>query len=220
MMMLLQKLAQIRNASQRQAQQDTMPGAAAEVSRKKERIPNSGESERPAATANHLCRGDSFERNAQPHVTCSRHPGSGRQHRPQPQDPGTETQATDEQDPLDPLFTDDLLHTMVHAIPSPDTDTAEQKHRRKAAAMVLLRALDAQEPVEAAIAAHAVLAHHAALTSFRRAAQPNQSPAFADRQNGTAAILSGAFCRLLHTLEWRQNQTPLSISQDEPRWRR
>jgi hypothetical protein len=139
---------------------------------------------------------------------------------PQPQDPAPETQATDEADPLDPLFTDDLLHTMLHAIPSPETDTAEHKFRRKAAAMVLLRALDAQEPVEAAIAAHAVLAHHAALASFRRAAQPNQSPAFADRQSGTAAILSGAFCRLLHALEWRQNQTPLPVSQDEPRWRR
>src|ERR1700730_7243757 len=80
----------------------------------------------------------------------------------------------DAEHPFEGFFTDDMLHALVHALPSGDTDTAEEKYQHRAAAIPLLRSFDAQQPVEAALATQAVLAHHAALAAFRRAAQPAQ----------------------------------------------
>jgi hypothetical protein len=67
--------------------------------------------------------------------------------RPHPQQP--------EQDPFDTFFTDETLHAIVQALPVIATDTADDRLRRNAAAMHLLRSLDAGHPVEAAIATQA-----------------------------------------------------------------
>src|SRR5690242_5673098 len=63
-------------------------------------------------------------------------------------------------DQIDPLFTDDLLHALAVALPTPERQTEGQQHRRSAAAVVALRSFDARGPVEAMLAAQAVLAHH------------------------------------------------------------
>src|SRR6185437_284783 len=78
------------------------------------------------------------------------------------------------EDPFDPVFTDETLLSIVQGMAFGATDTAEQKTKRKFAAMHLLRSLDAQQPVEAALASLAVLAHHAALAAYRRAARVPQ----------------------------------------------
>ena len=74
------------------------------------------------------------------------------------------------QDPLDPSFTDDLLHALAAALPSPEQETDVHKRRRQAAAMAVLRSFDAQEPAEAMLASHVVLAHQFTLECYRRAA--------------------------------------------------
>ena len=111
----------------------------------------------------------------------------------------------EDEDLLEGLFTDDILHALVHALPSGDTDTAEEKYQRKAAAIHLLRSFDAQQPVEAALATQAVLAHHAALAAFRRAAQPAQFSDITSRETGSAARMSTQFRFLLRELDQRQD---------------
>ena len=111
----------------------------------------------------------------------------------------------DAEDPLEGFFTDDILHALVHALPSGDTDTAEEKYQHKAAAIHLLRSFDAQQPVEAALATQAVLAHHAALAAFRRAAQPAQFSDITSRETGSAARMSTQFRFLLRELDHRQD---------------
>ncbi len=112
-------------------------------------------------------------------------------------------------DPIDPLFTDDLLHALAIALPSPEQETEGQQHRRRAAAVVALRSFDAREPVEATLATHAVLAHHFTMECYRRAANSSQTPNLNTRLLGTAAMLSRTLGGTLHTLARRQ---------DEPLW--
>ena len=69
--------------------------------------------------------------------------------RPHPQQP--------EDDPFDTFFTDETLRAIVQALPVAPSDTADDRLRRNAAAMHLLRSLDAGHPVEAALATQAVL---------------------------------------------------------------
>jgi hypothetical protein len=112
----------------------------------------------------------------------------------------------DAEDSFEGFFTDDILHALVHALPSGDTDTAEEKYQHKAAAIHLLRSFDAQQPVEAALATQAVLAHHAALAAFRRAAQPAQFSDMTSRETGSAARMSTQFRFLLRELDHRQDR--------------
>jgi hypothetical protein len=125
-----------------------------------------------------------------------------------------------DEDPLDPVFTDDILHALIHALPSAATDTAEEKLRHKAAAIHLLRSLDAQQPVEAALATQAVLAHHAALAAFRRAAQPTQFSDITGRETGSAARMSTQFRFLLRELSDRKDHPVHLPKWEHPRWRR
>jgi hypothetical protein len=141
---------------------------------------------------------------------------------PAPEQPGasaTSDMAGDE-DPLDPVFTDDILHALIHALPSADTDTDQEKHRHKAAAIHLLRSLDAQQPIEAALATQAVLAHHAALAAFRRAAQPGQFSDITGRETGSAARMSTVFRFLLRELSDRKDHPVHLPKWEHPRWRR
>ncbi len=125
-------------------------------------------------------------------------------------------------DPLDPIFTDDALYAMVQAIPTFHADTAERRLRRKASAMHLLRSLDAQQPVEAALATQAVLFHFASLAALRRATRsPASSEISAGFETASAARASALFCRLLHELAWKQEAiSNTKPAPSKPRWRR
>ncbi len=78
------------------------------------------------------------------------------------------------EDPLDPIFTDDTLYSLIQAIPTAATDTVDHKVARKIAAIHMLRSLDAQQPVEAALAIQAVLFHYASVAALHRTAPPEQ----------------------------------------------
>jgi hypothetical protein len=125
-----------------------------------------------------------------------------------------------DEDPLDPIFTEEVLRSLIEALPHGPTDTPTDKLRRKVAAMHLLRSLDAQQPVEAALAAQAVLFHHATMAAGRRAARtdpPTESTAA--YETATAARASTLFCHLVRELERKQfSQTP-RVSRSKPRWR-
>jgi hypothetical protein len=136
-----------------------------------------------------------------------------------PSDPAAPRPPDD--DPLDPLFTDDTLHSLVRALPTSATDTADDKLRRKFAAMHLLRSLDAQQPVEAALATQAVLFHYASMAALRRATRsPPASEISAGYETASAARASTLFCRLLHELAWKQRPANAMPARDKPRWRR
>ena len=110
-------------------------------------------------------------------------------------------------DSIPPVFTDDLLRMMIAALPSIEHLTDEQRSDRVAAAMLALRAFDPKEPIEAMLATHAVLAHHAALTCYRRAAHGNQPAAIASRLFGSAATLSRTLGGVLRNLEERRERS-------------
>ena len=112
-------------------------------------------------------------------------------------------------DGLDPVFTDETLYALTAGLASQEHQTAEQKHRRQAAAFSALRSLDAQQPAEAMLATHAVLAHHFALECYRRAAQSSQTSSLDIRLLETAAMLSRTMGCMLTALDQRQ---------DEPLW--
>jgi hypothetical protein len=114
---------------------------------------------------------------------------------------------TAQDDPIPPVFTDDLLRMMIAALPSIEHLTDEQRSDRVAAAMLALRAFDPKEPIEAMLATHAVLAHHAALTCYRRAAHGNQPAAIASRLFGSAATLSRTLGGMLRNLEERRERS-------------
>jgi hypothetical protein len=119
---------------------------------------------------------------------------------------GSPAQRLTADDLLDPLFTDDLLHALAVALPSPEHETDGQRRRRCAAAVVALRSFDAQEPVEAMLATHAVLAHQFTMECYRRAARSSQTPNLNTRLLGSAATLSRAMGSALHILERRQEE--------------
>ena len=135
--------------------------------------------------------------------------------------PDPTTPRPPDEDPLDPIFTDDTLHSLVHALATAATDTGDEKLRRKVAAMHLLRSLDAQQPVEAALATQAVLFHYATVAALRRAAVPDQFSDNLSREIGSAAKASTLFSRLMHELAWKQSSTPYALpARSKPRWRR
>jgi hypothetical protein len=117
--------------------------------------------------------------------------------RPQPQQP--------EADPFDTFFTDETLRAIVQALPVTATDTAEDRLRRNAAAMHLLRSLDAGHPVEAALATQAVLSHFWSVAAFHRAAAC-LLPGTTASEIDTALRSSDRFCQLLSELDrWQGN---------------
>ena len=121
-----------------------------------------------------------------------------------------------ENDPIDPLFTDDLLHGLAVALPTPERQTEAQQHRRTAAAVAALRSFDAKDPVAAMLATHAVLAHHFTMECYRRAARSSQTPNLNTRLLGTAAVLSRTMGGTLHILERRQEEPARSGSPGTP----
>jgi hypothetical protein len=108
--------------------------------------------------------------------------------------------------PIDAVFTDDLLHALIAALPSPDWETESHKTRRRAAAVVALRSFDAQDPAEAMLATHAVLTHHFAMECYRRAATSSRTADLNTRLLGTAAMLSRTLGGTLHALRERQDE--------------
>ena len=123
-------------------------------------------------------------------------------------------------DPLgDPEFTQDLLECLFTALPTHPADTEPTRLRRRAATVSGLHALDAREPIEAMLAAHALLAHHAAMDSYRRAGAGEMPPELAGRLRGNAAMLSRTFCSMLHALNQRQAPpVPAHAEPEEPAW--
>ena len=81
--------------------------------------------------------------------------------------------------------------------------------------MIALRSLDAREPVEAMLATHVVLAHHAAMQCYRRAAQDDLPPAIASRLFGNAANLSRTLTGVLRNLHERQDHS-IGLSGRDP----
>jgi hypothetical protein len=139
-------------------------------------------------------------------------------HSASPSDPMT---PPPDDDPLGSLFIDDTLHALVQALPAGATDTVDAKLRRKAAALHMLRSLDAQEPVEAALASQAVLFHYASVAALRRATRmPPFTNIMAGYETASAARASTLFCRLLHELALRQRPASPPAPRDTPRWRR
>jgi hypothetical protein len=112
----------------------------------------------------------------------------------------------DDGDLLPALFTDNLLGSMMAALPSPERETIQQKTDRVTAAIIALRSFDAQEPIEAMLATHVVIAHHAALACYRLAAQDKQPPALTSRLLGNATNLSRTLTGVLRSLEQRQDR--------------
>lgn len=160
-------------------------------------------------------------------AACPRAPDPG--DHPRTLDPGDRPRAPDsvscfraehpeEEDPLGPLLTDDLLYTMMAALPSTEQDTEQQKNRRQAAAAIALRSFDAQEPIEAMLATHVVLAHHAGLACYRFAARDNHPPALASRLFGNAANLSRTLAGVLRNLEQRQDRAAWLAGREVQRW--
>jgi hypothetical protein len=130
--------------------------------------------------------------------------------RPHPQQP--------EQDPFDTFFTDETLHAIVQALPVIATDTADDRLRRNAAAMHLLRSLDAGHPVEAAIATQAVLSHFWSVAAFHRATSAGQLPGTTASEIDTALRSSDRFCQLLSELDrWQGNVSSVETSPREPK---
>jgi hypothetical protein len=126
----------------------------------------------------------------------------------------------DKEDPLPPLFTDDLLHAMVSALPAPDDETPQQMGLRIAAAVVALRSLDAQEPIEAMLATHVILASQAAHACYRHAGKPNQTPALASRYFGNATNLTRTAIGVLRALEQRQDRAMWLANRNPAQWQR
>jgi hypothetical protein len=106
-----------------------------------------------------------------------------------------------EADPFDATFTDDALRALVEALPAGASDTADDKLCRKAAAMHLLRSLDAQHPIEAALATQAVLAHYWSVAAFHRATTSGHLPGTTASEIDTALRSSERFCHLLNELD-------------------
>jgi hypothetical protein len=132
-----------------------------------------------------------------------------------PASPGPQPQAVASQmpayDPIDPVFTDDLLHALAVALPTPERQTEGQQHRRTAAAVAALRSFDARDTVEAMLATHALLAHQFTMECYRRAARSSQTPNLNTRLLGAAVMLSRTMGGTLHMLEQRQEE-PTSAS--------
>ncbi len=124
--------------------------------------------------------------------------------RPDPQHP--------KEDPFDTFFTDETLRAIVEALPVTPTDTADDRLRRNAAAMHLLRSLDAGHPVEAAIATQAVLAHFWSVAAFHRATAC-LLPGTTASEIDTALRSSDRFCQLLGELDrWQGNVSSVETS--------
>lgn len=123
--------------------------------------------------------------------------------------------AAEDQDLLDPIFTDDLLHALAGALPSPENDTDERKARRRAAAVVAIRSFDVQQPVEAMLAAHAVLAHHFTLECYRRAAISSRTAILNTRLLDAAALLSRTFDATLQSMQCGQEDPPVWVGTGE-----
>ena len=126
------------------------------------------------------------------------------------------------EDPLDPIFTDDALFTLVQALPPGATDTDDRKLRRKIAALHLLRSLDAQQPVEATLAAQAVLFHYHTMAALHRAARmPQPTDTSAGYDMAAAGRASTLYVRLLNALAKQQELSPVPRpASGRPRWRR
>jgi hypothetical protein len=102
----------------------------------------------------------------------------------------------------DTILPDDPLAAMLAPI---ERGTDQQRHRGAAAAAVLLRSLDAQEPIEAVLATQAVLAHRTAMQCLRSVAQQHDLPAaLASRLLGRAATLSNAMLSTVRAIDRRQ----------------
>ena len=120
-----------------------------------------------------------------------------------------------DQDPLDPNFTDDLLHALAVALPCPDKETDERKASRRAAAVIALRSFDVQQPIDAMLATHAVLAHQFAMECYRRAATSSRTADLDTRLLGTAAMLSHTLRATLLTMQSRQEDEPIWCGSSE-----
>jgi hypothetical protein len=116
------------------------------------------------------------------------------------------------EDPFDTFFTDETLRAIVQALPVTPTDTADDRLRRNAAAMHLLRSLDAGHPVEAALATQAVLSHFWSVAAFHRATAC-LLPGTTASEIDTALRSSDRFCQLLNELDrWQGNVSSIETS--------
>jgi hypothetical protein len=107
---------------------------------------------------------------------------------------------------IDPAFTDDLLHALAVALPCTEHQTDDQQRSRFTAAVRALRSFDVQQPAEAMLATHAILAHQFALECYRRSARSSQTADLDTRLLGTAAMLSRTMSDALQMLEQQQEE--------------
>jgi hypothetical protein len=77
-------------------------------------------------------------------------------------------------DPLLAAFISMLIDTLAAMVPG-GNDDADTKEARRNVARLLFEAFEPRDAIEAMAAARAVAAHHAAMDSFTRAAQPDVS---------------------------------------------
>jgi hypothetical protein len=106
----------------------------------------------------------------------------------------------------DPAFTEDLLQALAAAMPGTEQQTEGQQRRRFTAAISALRSFDVQQPAEAMLACHAILAHQFALECYRRGARTSQTADLDTRMLGTAAMLSRTMISTLQMLEAQQEE--------------
>jgi hypothetical protein len=122
-------------------------------------------------------------------------------------------------DELPRIFTNRLLDELGNAMPHNDDpalttgEAQEAEADRSEAARVLFEALRPRNPVQAALAARAVAAHHASMDIYVRAARPGTSDEKAIRLRNSALAASRSFDTSLSTLEKRQSK-PSPAPQD------
>jgi hypothetical protein len=110
----------------------------------------------------------------------------------------------------DCVFSDHLLDALSCTLTTGEDASPEQQADRWEAAQFLLVAMGPRDPVEAALAARAVAAHHASMDMYARAALPGTSNEAAISLRSGAIAASNAFDAALRTLERRQTKSALA----------
>ena len=114
-------------------------------------------------------------------------------------------------DPLFASFLALLLDTLAKMVPGNDDDASARATRRNIA-RGLFDAFKPRDAIEAALAAHAVAAHHATMDGYARAAQSGVSDEKAIRLRASAIAASRSFDVVLRTLEKLRKPSPQPLA--------
>jgi hypothetical protein len=105
---------------------------------------------------------------------------------------------------LDPATLATLVRTTLDALPVNPDWSAEDIAARREAALLAIAALGPRDPIEAMLAARAIVTHYAVMECFRRAVQPDIEDVLAMRLRNNAIALSRLFTTTLRELEQMQ----------------